>query len=526
MLLKDNLDKAGKILNERTSSIWAKNIDERQILWTLADRAFNLKNEINKAKILLVEYDKDLTNLFLGYQEKLYKVDKCHREFEQVVFDCYGNLSPFEKLVNDLNKEYYSLIDDIQESFIAYVQKEGWPIEDQQRNSKIFDTVIDPLIKERKKIAFFMVDALRYELAVELKKQIEEKFKVNLTAVCAQIPTATKVGMASLLPDADGKIVLKKFNGILFPEIKGKKISNPEERVNYIKGIYGDICFPVWLDDLIFMEKSKIPKSAYLLVVKTKDIDDVGEHIPNETASLIPRMLQKIFRSITKLSEFGFQHVIIGTDHGFILRDRFNVGDNITKPVGDWVEEKSRYLIGKGDSNEFTVSFNPEKLGIKTEYKDIVFPRKSYAFTKGAIYYHEGISLQECVLPLLNVSIGKFLTEEKSKFTINLSYRGEKSGEITTRRPMIDIEVIAVELFEEEIELQLEAISNEKVVGEPAPSPILNFSTNYIKIKTGEFYRTPLKMEEDFKGEFEVRIKNPETQITYSIIKLKTNYLD
>lgn len=70
--------------------------------------------------------------------------------------------------------------------------------------SHVYDRFVGDHLKERgKKIAYLMVDALRYELGVALEKLISEDGQVELQ------PTVTPVGMASLLPGAQTDLFLE-----------------------------------------------------------------------------------------------------------------------------------------------------------------------------------------------------------------------------------------------------------------------------------------------------------------------------
>lgn len=523
--LSGKIAEAEKIIQERANSIWAKNTNERQLFWTIAERSLKLKSAISEIELLIPEYATNLSNLFTGYYEKFYRVDKLHRDFEQVISDLFGNWGPFKDLIAGLRKEYQTFTEKLQQRFVDFIKNEGWPIENQLRNTLIFDKFVEPFLKRRQKIAFFMVDALRYELAVELESKLASKYKVDLKPVCAQLPTTTKMGMASLMPQADGNLYLKTERNELNPVIDGKTISVPDDRMNFISSIYGDICHSIWLDDFFGPKSLQIPETNNLLIIKTKDIDDLGEHIPNEAAALIPRMLKKLFRAVNKLSEMDYRHIVFATDHGFILKDSFSIGDNVEKPSGDWIEVKSRCLLGKGSDNEFTVAFKTDSVGIKSDCSTYVVPKKCGAFKKGSIYYHEGLSLQECVLPVLAISIVKESKTEAARIEVNISYKGGKTDEITSRRPMIEISTLSDDLFAE-IEIQLEAYSGNEIVGEPAKCPALNPATNLINLQAGKAIKVPLKMEEDFQGDFEVRAIDPINQITYSSIRLKTNYMD
>ncbi len=182
-------------------------------------------------------------------------------------------------------------------------------------------------------------------------------------------------------------------------------------------------------------------------------------------------------------------------------------------------------MIGKGSSNNYTISFETGFMGIKSDCPDYIVPKSSGAFYKGSIYFHEGLSLQECLLPVLSISIKKARETEEDRFSINLSYKGGTRNTITTRRPMIELSMVSTKMFHEE-EIRLEAYSKEKLMGEPAPCKYLNPATNLIKLEKGTIIKVPLKMEEDFEGEFEVRAISPLTHMTYNTIKLKTDYME
>ena len=60
-----------------------------------------------------------------------------------------------------------------------------------------------------RKVAYLLIDALRYELGVALEKQLAEDGPVELKPAYAQLPSITPVGMASLLPGAGQTLSLQ-----------------------------------------------------------------------------------------------------------------------------------------------------------------------------------------------------------------------------------------------------------------------------------------------------------------------------
>ena len=99
---------------------------------------------------------------------------------------------------------------------------EGWPVSGGQVmwNSQVFSKTVAPALEAGKQVAYVLVDSLRYELGVEIEKQLSDKHKVTLHTVCAQLPTYTEVGMASLMPDAESALKLVQKDGKLVTTLR------------------------------------------------------------------------------------------------------------------------------------------------------------------------------------------------------------------------------------------------------------------------------------------------------------------
>jgi hypothetical protein len=63
------------------------------------------------------------------------------------------------------------------------------------------------------KMAYVLVDALRYEMGQELFEGLGDEFDINLGPAMAQLPTITEVGMAALMPGADQGMELVDAGG-------------------------------------------------------------------------------------------------------------------------------------------------------------------------------------------------------------------------------------------------------------------------------------------------------------------------
>lgn len=515
-----------EILHHRRDSLWARNDSVRQGLWALAERALQLLIRAQDLEPQLQSAPGTVSSLIELYITRFRHLDREQRNLESTVRAALEEADTMEGLINQARQSCARVTEKLQALFIAAVQKEGWPASGYLRQSEAFDRLVAPFLAERKKVAFFMVDALRYELASELENQLSARHRTELTALCAQLPTITAVGMASLMPGAQNKLQLSTESGSIVPEIDGIKIRTPSDRFAFLQSLYGDRCQMNDLDELLSVSPPRIDPVKQLWIIKTTTIDDLGEISASIARQYVADVLKNIIAGINAVKRKGFDHAVIATDHGFLLLPEQAAGDQVVKPHGEWSAAKSRFLLGSGSDDAMTAGFAPEELGIRGDFKTLVVPKSFGTFVKGDPYYHGGLSLQEAILPVLTISFDHMVKEARAKVNMNLAYRGGTSTRITTRRPMIDVVLFADTLFPEDVKFQLQAFAGDEVVGEPAAGENVDPATGWITLKGGQAVRVPLRMREDFQGAFQVRASDPETKITHAILDLQTDYMD
>ena len=544
--LAGELGKAQKLSAERRASIWVKHTD-RQLAWTVAERALGLMTRADDLTTELESEGKGVVASFDFYAKRGFLLDTLQRSFEQSVADCYGSVDGLDDLIEAARQKYRAFTETVQAKFIGGVVSEGWPASGRVRNTEVFDCWVAPALKERgKRIAFFLVDALRYELGVELEKLLAKEGACELTAVCAQLPTITPVGMAALMPEADGNLRLTRNGDKLVPTLKDKAVVVPKDRLEYVRSIYGDQCDMIDLDELIAMnvspkKKPKLPDTVRLLLVKTTDIDEMGEVNPAKARELMPRALKDIFAGIGRLRKLGFDEVVIATDHGFVLLPGQEAGDTVPKPSGDWLQVKDRCLLGSGSANPACVVFPRQEVSIRGDFESYAVPRSFGTFSRRVPYFHEGLSLQECVLPVLTVRLKKETGAMPASIAVQISYKAGRTNQVTTHLPLVDVcalehdrqSELELDALPQEIELRLEAwgkdaaTGQERIIGEPASSDHVHPATGLVRVKPGQAIKVPIRLDEGFSGSFEVRVYDPETRVAYGeALRLKTNILE
>jgi hypothetical protein len=534
-LVAGDLGIASGIAASRKDSVWVRHTD-RGMLWTVAESARELLVSAEDIERDLADNCKTPNELISFYTSRGYRLDQAQRELEKAIADAYGKIDGLEELIDLAGTRFLSVSESEQRRFIDGITKMGWPIAGRLRATQIFDKTVAPILETRGvKVALFFVDSLRFELAVALERQLSGSYTCRLDTACAQLPTITSVGMAALLPKADGNLQLRSQGADLIPTLSEKPIRTPQERFAYIQEFYGDRACMIELDALASMnasgkKKHQLPGTVDLLLVRTTDIDEQGELDAANVCMLLPHILGKLITAVGKLKKLGFHHAIFATDHGFALLPGLGPGDTVAKPAGNWLQLKDRCMLGFGSGTADTVSFSKDEVGIQGDIANFVVPRSFGTFNKRHPYFHGGLSLPEAVLPVLSVELGNEAADVQPAMDVQLRYRGETSGTITTRRPVLDISVFGGELFAGEVAFRLEAkaktTTGEAVVGEAASCAFVDPATGVVRVKTGQAVKVPLRIVEDFNGLMEVRAIDAETGVTYGApLKLKTETL-
>ena len=212
---------------------------------------------------------------------------------------------------------YRKLSEKVQSVFVKHLENQGWPPTGRLGNAEVFDRFISPRLQERgRKVAYLMVDALRYELGVALGNRLSEDGLVEIHAAYSQLPTVTIVGMASLLPGAAMDLALCQEGESLIPKLGGIAVGTVAQRMGLLRSRYGDRFYEMRLDEFV-RSKKVIASTVDLLVLRSVEIDDYLETNPVNSLKLIPDTIRRIRAALQKLRDKGFHEVVIATDQGF-----------------------------------------------------------------------------------------------------------------------------------------------------------------------------------------------------------------
>lgn len=519
-LRSGRLSEARAICQQRQSGnrIWV-NDGLTGSIWTLISRTLDLLEKIHVASA--PRPSADAKSLIENYVAGGWQIDRSHRLFEQTLHEMPEREAGAELEILGRQK-WREWADRQQTAFIRACEQEGWPNASLTRHVGIFTRWLKPEMESNKRCALLMVDAWRYEIAADFL-ELNSMLNLKLHGAAGQLPSITPVGMASLLPGAE-RLLIRDIKGKMEAVIDDKPIRNPDDRLAHSKTIYGDRCKLVDLSDVV--RGSKFIPAADLLLVKTTEIDTAGEHLTEDAPSVIANTLKRLSSALANLAQAGYEHIVLSSDHGFVLLGENDAGNVMERPEGQWLLDSRRVLLGKSAKSGNALRLDAGKLGVPYE-GEIVVPRSLGSFRPNQSFFHGGLSLQESVLPVLIYqpnAAAMSTAKPKSKKagpSIVLSYRGGRKT-VTARMVAVDIKCGEERLLQpSSIELNFQVLDGKKEIGHLVPNAQLNPSTGYLLAQEGEQYRITVQLEDDFYGKFTVVASDPATQLDLATLELE-----
>jgi hypothetical protein len=411
----------------RLSRFWAEVEPAVQARWALiataaevllaADRvAKEIKKPTATVPALVKAYAED--------EEPWCLLDTHHRHLESrkynFEFDAGDEHHGLEKLITKAEQRYTEVGSALAKHFITQLQKAKHPIQGLLRQREFFETQVKSKLGEGK-VAYVWVDSLRFEMARELCRLLQDDFDLTLQPALGMIPTITEIGMAALLPRAqESAKVVAVGGGKLGLEIGGTVIKDRKDRVAFLKANAGVTVYDCKLDDLLPKPNKKVKdgiQSAALVLVTSQEIDEFGESDTKLARLQMDDMLAYLRRAVRILSDHGIQTIVLAADHGHLFADEVGEDMKIEAPGGQAEDLHRRIWVGVGGTSEPSYLRTAlASLGVESEF-DIATPWTFACFkVKGGAraYFHGGLSPQELIVPVVALTSKVRRTDFKS----------------------------------------------------------------------------------------------------------------
>lgn len=356
------------------------------------------------------------TELWKSYTQNYCKMDHFYRQFHAafgkslkesstVLEDLYKNVADYvERLYKNwylatLGSKWTTLVgDELAESS----ELAGIP-----QQADFYKKYVKPIEDSGSRVYVIISDALRYEVAVDLTGQLlkETKGTAKISSVQSVFPSATKFGMAALLPHEQLQMT---------DDIKilcdGEPTDGTAGREKILNGVHAGnaaLTYRTFLSMKREERREKV-KDAQVVYIYHNAIDAVGDKAATEdqvfdACEQAILELKNLVRLIT--NDCSGANILITADHGFLYSYKpLDESDKAEKSFvsGHIIELDRRYVIADGDCtaehmlripmthlNSNLVGFTP---------LDNIRMKKQGG---GMNYIHGGISLQECVVPVI-----------------------------------------------------------------------------------------------------------------------------
>jgi hypothetical protein len=253
--------------------------------------------------------------------------------------------------------------------------------------------------------AIIVGDGVRYEIAAFIASQLQQKCKITLDVMFADVPSETEHNMSALYVGNNQVLPIHKDREKKLTETTGKDITYLNlEALHY--GI----------------------KADYLMLTY-KDIDSAGEKLQMGAIKLFNEFENVLTEKIQLLLNMGYHQVHLVTDHGFVLTGLLDEADKIIPITAGKKEVHERFVrtIDK-QTDKGWLSF--ERPNGEFNY---VYAAKSHRPFKSKGVYgfsHGGFTPQEIIIPNFVFSKEAAVTKGLEVDILNKKELSEVTGEL------------------------------------------------------------------------------------------------
>lgn len=465
-----DFDAALEVVERRGRSFWLDRDVARRAQWEACRLAAELGREVKRVRPQVKKTSGGPERWVAAYAEPggWFEVDRAQRALEAWVASM--DQDPEERLeqaINLVRRDHETLLEQMAEGYSAALVEAKWNVPDVLHQTRIYPELVE---KAGGRVAYFFVDAMRYEMGAELAQLLEDAEDLRLVPAAVALPSITHVGMAALLPGASASFSVIEHKGRLASKIDDAIMPGLAERQRLVKSRRPDAT-DLGMGTLLTKSNRQLKKAigdAPLLIVRSQSIDKTGETDGGYMArQIMDAVIGNVARAVRKLAKLGVEHFVITADHGH----QFTAGKEshmlMDKPIGETVEQHRRNWAGRGgQTSGASVRVSGAELGYDTDL-DFIFPTGLAVFKAGGdlAFHHGGISLQEMIVPVLSLRMPVAATDQTTD--PNTVFLDEHPAAITNR--MFSVRVTATQLLgDEPVAVRIVVVESRPKAGEIA----------------------------------------------------------
>ncbi|MEI7526886.1 MAG: BREX-1 system phosphatase PglZ type A, partial [Mariniphaga sp.] len=393
------------IIKRRTKFFFS----EFSFIYDALSNAASLLDEIRKSNLNI----SNPAEGFNKYSKSLYLIDRLYRKYiyssEQAE---HQNI--LKDLTNRIEKAYEnSFLLKLNDNWQALVDNmQIWKIEKVIDQTQFHQRWVQPFFKKDTRVFVIISDGLRYESATELREKIlqQDYYTADLTPVLSSLPSYTQIGMAAMLPHK--QISFNNKNDIVF--VDGVSSQGTLNRSKILQS-FDQRSIAISAEDFLKMKANpdgrEFIKPYNAIYIYNNSIDKTGDEKATESKvfEATETEFDYLIKIIKQVSNMNGNNMIITADHGYLYQhNRLDESDftNFTTS-GETYKISRRFIIGQNLSTNASVKkWKGSQVGFSDE-TEILIPKSINRLRiqgAGSRYVHGGSSLQEIVLPVLEIN--------------------------------------------------------------------------------------------------------------------------
>jgi hypothetical protein len=401
-------DQALTIISAHEHSFWLDRDVGRKAQWEACRRMAELGRLCVTVRGAVSKAGGDTSAWIDAYTSKdgWFLLDQAQRRLEAWVANLDDD--PQERPLGVVRGAYEDACRAMADGFTKAMVRANWTVPASLHQTHIYSEIV---AEQPKPVAYFLVDAMRFEMGVELADRLPKTTEVIVRPAICALPSITPIGMAALQPGASSSFSVVEQGGTLGARIDAAFLPDLAARRKFAAARAPNLA-DVSLDELLSLQPSRLAKKiegAQIVVVRSQEIDHAGETgFTFQARQVMDTVIDNLARAIRKLAAAGVEQAVVTADHGhlFFPSDR-DESMRIASPGGAQVDLHRRCWIGRGGATPpGCVRVAAAALGYDSDL-DFVFPAGSGVFKAGGdlAFHHGGPSLQELVIPVLTVRV-------------------------------------------------------------------------------------------------------------------------
>lgn len=406
LIANSQFDAALSLVAERERSFWLDRDVTRKAQWEAARRMAELGNVAVAVRAAVSKMTGNAAAWFNAYVAQdgsgWFRLDQAQRRLEAWLPNLEEDAE--ERPLGVVRRAYEDAVHAMAEGFTKALDKAGWNVDSALYQTRVWSEVV---ANRPKPVAYFLVDAMRFEMGVELAERLPKTTEVSVRAAVSALPSITPMGMAALMPGASASFSVVEKGGKLGARIDDSFLSDLPSRQRFVAARVPNLV-DIELDDLLERPSSKLKKKlegAQVVIIRSGDIDKAGEAGMRQARKIMDSVINDISRAIRKLAGIGIEHAVVSADHGHLFGEYRNESMRTERPDGHEVDHHRRCWVGRGGATPAgCIRVPATSLGYDSDL-EFIFPSASGVFKAGGdlAFHHGGPSLQELVIPVLSI---------------------------------------------------------------------------------------------------------------------------